>query len=381
MNDQPTTYWGYAKIEELLDLQHGLSTDEKTLANEEVLFITIHQIDELWFKLILRELVTARDLFAAPVVPDDAMGEAVRGLTRVTEILGHLSSHFALMETLTTRDYLAFRGKLYPASGFQSAQLREVEILLGLEMKDRISLGSETYLQALLNHDGSESPASLRVRARLEDTPTLLAAVTGWLHRTPIEGSSPGDPGDAEIVLDFIDRYSRASEAEAHSLGQRAASFALTEADKVRLGERYTKEAAGARRHLMADDVEEAGGDTERRDYTRRVRAALLFIESYRELPLLTWPRAILDAIVALEQAFVIFRQRHARMVERVIGNRTGTGGSAGVAYLDKTALEYRIFRDIWATRTLLIRKDAQPDLKNAASYGFKAGTPDTPDR
>jgi tryptophan 2,3-dioxygenase len=58
-------------------------------------------------------------------------------------------------------------------------------------------------------------------------------------------------------------------------------------------------------------------------------------------------------------------------MVERVIGRRTGTGGSAGVDYLDTTALEYRVFRDVWATRTLLLRREALPALEHADAYGF----------
>ena len=104
----------------------------------------------------------------------------------------------------------------------------------------------------------------------------------------------------------------------------------------------------------------------------RRIRAAMLFIETYRELPLLAWPREVLDALVELEQQFVIFRQRHARMVERIIGRRTGTGGSAGVDYLDKTALSYRVFRDLWAIRTLQVRRDAAPPLERADFYGFR---------
>ena len=76
---------------------------------------------------------------------------------------------------------------------------------------------------------------------------------------------------------------------------------------------------------------------------------------------------------MSFEQAFVIFRQRHARMVERVIGRRTGTGGSAGVDYLDQTALRYRIFRDVWAVRTLLVQKTELPPLENAELYGFRA--------
>src|SRR6185295_7351694 len=104
---------------------------------------------------------------------------------------------------------------------------------------------------------------------------------------------------------------------------------------------RYQAEIAGARAFLTAAEV----ADAEARARVSRIRAALVFIESYRELPLLAWPREVLDAIVTLEQGFVVFRQRHARMVERMIGRRTGTGGSAGVEYLDNTALRYRIFR------------------------------------
>jgi tryptophan 2,3-dioxygenase len=103
------------------------------------------------------------------------------------------------------------------------------------------------------------------------------------------------------------------------------------------------------------------------------MRAAMLFIETYRELPLLAWPREVLDGLVELEQLFVIFRQRHARMVERVIGRRTGTGGSSGVDYLDATT-KYRIFRDLWAIRTLQIRREAAPALTDAAFYGFRSG-------
>ena len=73
------------------------------------------------------------------------------------------------------------------------------------------------------------------------------------------------------------------------------------------------------------------------------------------------------------EDALLVFRQRHARMVERMIGRRVGTGGSAGVDYLDETALRYRIFGDLWAVRTLLLRQSAVPPLAHASFYGFKA--------
>ena len=367
MTRKPTAYWDYIKVEELLSLQSGLASSEEALANDEVLFIAVHQIDELWFKLILRETLSVRDLFATAPVPEQALTSAARGLRRMALLLHHIAEHFAVMETMTTRDYLGFRDKLSPASGFQSGQLREIEILLGLSDADRIPLGHEhSYMQALRNHDGTPSSASRRVTARLEDRPTLVDAVNDWLHRTPIQGSTPDQPADTATVAAFIDSY-----CAAHAKGARAAleiarEVALTPADQQRIEDRYQRETDGARAFLLAEDVAD-----DARARTSRIRAALVFIESYRELPLLAWPRVNIDAIVSFEQAFVIFRQRHARMVERIIGRRPGTGGSAGVDYLDQTALRYRIFRDVWAVRTILVREADLPPLESSGFYGF----------
>jgi tryptophan 2,3-dioxygenase len=364
---KPTAYWEYIKIEELLSLQGGLEADDRKITNDEVMFITIHQIEELWLKLALRELESARDLFVQVPVPEVSLAAAVRGIHRMTELLKFAGDHFALMETMTTRDYLAFRDKLNPASGFQSAQLRELEILAGLPEEDRIPLGHEkSYMVMLRNHDGSASSASQRVERRLEDTPTLRATIDEWLFRTPIQGSTPDRAGDAETVRAFIEAYSRAHGKSAEQALALALSSALNDGDRERLAARYQKEVAGARSFLLAEELPE-----ESRARRSRIRAALVFIESYRELPLLAWPRAVIDGLVAFEQSFVLFRQRHARMVERVIGRRTGTGGSAGVDYLDQTALRYRIFRDVWAVRTLLVQQSVLPPVEHEGFYSF----------
>ena len=371
MNRKPTAYWDYIKVEELLSLQSGLEKTDAGLSNDEVLFISVHQIDELWFKLTLRELVSVRDLFAKAPVPEQALASAARGIRRMALLIKHVAAHFEVMETMTTRDYLAFRDKLSPASGFQSGQLREIEILLGLRDDQRIPLGHEhSYMKALRNADGSPSSAFRRVERRLSDAPTLLEAIQDWLYRTPIQGSTPATPGDAAKVQDFIDAYCTAQAQAAEEALALAKHEGLTAADNERLNARYKSEIDSARAFLEARDFPE-----DKRARMARIRAATLFIESYRELPLLAWPRVILDELVAFEQAFVIFRQRHARMVERVIGRRTGTGGSAGVDYLDQTALRYRIFTDIWAVRTILVQKSRLPALENAESYGF-SGAP-----
>jgi tryptophan 2,3-dioxygenase len=370
MPSKPTPYWDYIRVEPLLSLQTGVGDREAELANDEVMFIVVHQIDELWFKLALREMVTVRNLFARAPVPEQALASAVRGIRRMETIVHQLAGHFALMETMTTRDYLAFRDKLVGASGFQSAQMREIEILMGLPEVERIPLGHEgSYQAALKQPDGSESPALRRVHARLADRPSLREAVLEWIHRTPIQGSTPGQPDDDARVRAFAEAY-LATHARAVRRGvDGARSVGISANDLARLEGRASAEIASARAYLLADEEPEA-----ERARASRIRCALVFIESYRELPLLAWPREVLDGLTSFEQAFVIFRQRHARMVERMIGRRTGTGGSAGVDYLDSTALKYRVFRELWAVRTLLVRAQDLPPLENPDFYGFVGG-------
>jgi tryptophan 2,3-dioxygenase len=170
-------------------------------------------------------------------------------------------------------------------------------------------------------------------------------------------------------VQAFVEAYVAALRRELATVSANAVAQASNDADRKRLEARYRDEGDNAHAFLLAQDV-----DAAQRRSVSRIRAALVFIESYRELPLLAWPREIVDGVVALEQAFLIFRQRHARMVERVIGRRTGTGGSAGVDYLDKTALQYRVFRDVWAVRTLLLRAEALPPLQKPHFYDFAGG-------
>ena len=104
----------------------------------------------------------------------------------------------------------------------------------------------------------------------------------------------------------------------------------------------------------------------------RRIRVSLLFIESYQDLPLLAWPRLLLDKVAELEESLVLFRTHHARMVERIIGRRVGTGGSSGVDYLDETA-KYRIFPELWIVRAMVLPRTNVPELLMPEVYGFVA--------
>jgi tryptophan 2,3-dioxygenase len=138
-------------------------------------------------------------------------------------------------------------------------------------------------------------------------------------------------------------------------------------APEAGLKARLLKEREQAEAFLHATDIEENF-----RARTRRLRAGLLFVEAYRDLPLLAWPRRLVDAVVEVEEQFVLWRHRHARMTERTIGRRTGTGGSSGVDYLDQAA-RVRVYPELWAVRTLLLPREALPRLRNPEFYGFAA--------
>ena len=374
MSDETTppkgaTYWQYIDVKELLELQGGLENDEASLSQDEVVFITVHQVYELWLKLLLRDLRVGRGLFAADPVPDDALAGACRVLTRIRTILDMAQQHFHLVETITPRDYLEFRDKLFPANGGQSVQFREVEILFGLEDDDRLPyIAGKSYQEVMKEADGKDGWAARQVRARLDDKPTLKDAVDSWLYRTPIDGSRPGDEGDDAVVDGYLSSFLEGHAASLQGLVEHVQALAPTEAERSKLGERYAGEAANTSAFLRAEEVE----DPTERARRSRIRTAMLFIETHRDLPLLAWPREVLEGLVAVEQAFTVFRQRHARMAERVIGRRIGTGGSTGVDYLDAVALKYRVFRDLWAVRTLLVRSEHSPDLKHPEFYGFR---------
>ncbi|MEO0602147.1 MAG: tryptophan 2,3-dioxygenase family protein, partial [Myxococcota bacterium] len=153
-----------------------------------------------------------------------------------------------------------------------------------------------------------------------------------------------------------------------HAAGLRRLIEVLTPSDPDQLAHRFASVRDAADAFLHGTDVE-----PEFHARVRRIRAAALFIESYRQLPLLSWPRLLLDLVVEMEEQLVLWRHRHARMVERTIGRRVGTGGSDGVDYLDKTG-RYRVFRDLWAIRTVLLPKGRLPPIENPGFYGFSTG-------
>ncbi|WP_049564746.1 tryptophan 2,3-dioxygenase [Nonomuraea sp. SBT364] len=148
------SYGGYLRLAELLDQQRPESR-----APDELLFITIHQVYELWFKLLLHELEVARTAMF-----DGELWRARHQFKRVHAVERVLIEQVEVLETMTPQDFLAFRAKLSPASGFQSVQFRELEFLSGAK--------DPRYLARLRDADDTELA---RLRRRLEE-PTLWDA-------------------------------------------------------------------------------------------------------------------------------------------------------------------------------------------------------------
>ena len=363
---QTTTYWDYLRLGNLLNLQSGLEADDDQISEDELHFIVVHQAFELWFKLILRELRLARDKMAAPFVEEETIPYVVHHLRRIVEILRLATEQFRVMETLTPQDFLAFRSKLGAASGFQSLQMREIEAMMGLQEDERAAFGHADPVGAV-QRVAQQSPHSAAMLQRLQharQSVSLRQALHAWLYRTPIQGSRPCDAHDAETVQTFLDAYFSALQTQQAAQMQQ---LAADDREGAAIQARFAASLETSRTFLAGADVADAD-----RPQICRIRAALLFIESYRDLPLLAWPRLLLDTVVEMEEGFILWRTRHARMVERVIGRRVGTGGSSGVDYLDETA-KYRIFPELWAVRTLLLPRAATPALQRAALYHFAA--------
>lgn len=246
------SYASYLRVPELLAQQVLVSAPP---AHDELLFITVHQVYELWFQQVLHELTAARDglLDGQTYLPRKA-------LSRVHVIERILIEQVRVLETMTPQDFLAFRQHLAPASGFQSVQFREIEFLSGAR-----------------------------------------------------------DPG-------YLTRLAQASDAEQARLRRRLAEPSLWEA--------YLSLLRG--RGLAVDDAAQR-------------RSTLLGIARDAVAAPELWELA--EGLLEHDALAGQWRARHVDMVERQIGTKAGTGGSAGAPYL-RSRLAVRYFPELWELRS-----------------------------
>lgn len=264
------TYGGYLRLDLVLAAQQPLSRDaEGVPLHDEMLFIVQHQVSELWLKLMLHELAAA-----VGHVQRDALAESFKTLARVKLVQKQLFEMWAVLETLTPSEYDAFRPALRTSSGFQSAQYRAVEFLLG---------NKQAAMLEVFRHD----PAAHAQLAALLHAPSLYDEFLAHLARRGLPVP------DELLVRDFSQPHAR---------------------------------------HPGLVPVFKAIYDAPRRWW-----------DAYD----------MCEKLVDVEEAFQLWRFRHMKTVERIIGHKPGTGGSSGVAFL-RRALDIAFFPELIDVRTAI---------------------------
>lgn len=254
------TYSDYLDIDELLDLQELRSDPEE---HDEMLFIIIHQTYELWFKQILHEMDKLRNDLEA-----GRNWGAAKTMKRILTILKTMVGQLDILETMTPLEFESFRGFLDEASGFQSVQFREMEILCGQRSQHMFKAhkNQPQYLE--------------RMNERLEE-PTLWETFCTYLEQQEYDVEQPERVNEQGLV---------------HNSSEKNQSLLLD---------------------IMHNDPETA---------------------------------LLCELLIDFDEGLQEWRYRHVKMVERTIGDKSGTGGSSGVDYLKKT-LHRRIFPDLWEIR------------------------------
>ncbi|UOR11096.1 tryptophan 2,3-dioxygenase [Halobacillus amylolyticus] len=258
------TYGEYLNLDQLLSAQNRLSKH-----HDEMLFIIIHQVSELWMKLTLHELRAAID-----TIREGDIQEALKMLSRVSKIQTQIIHAWDVLSTLTPAEYVQFRDDLGQASGFQSYQYRMVEFALGYK-----------------------TPHVLKI---YEKDPELHKEL-----RSAYEA-----PGIYDAAIEKLDE----------------AGF---EINKDLINRDFTT-------IYQSDSSVETAWQEVYKD-----------VDKYWDLYQLG------EKLVDIEDWFQQWRFRHMKTVERIIGHKSGTGGSSGVSYLKKV-LDHRFFPELWDIRTSL---------------------------
>jgi tryptophan 2,3-dioxygenase len=264
------SYGGYLRLDRLLDAQQPVSRGaDDAPRHDEMLFIIQHQVSELWMKLMIHELRAAIAHLRA-----DALEPCFKILARVKLIQKQLFEQWAVLETLTPSEYEAFRPALGTASGFQSAQYRAIEFLLG---------NKQAAILDVFRHE----PATFAELDALLHAPSLYDEFLRLLARRGLPVPR------ASLVRDVTKPYVR-------------------NADLVPVLAR------------IYEDPEQ-------------------WWDAYD----------MCEKLVDVEEAFQLWRFRHMKTVERIIGYKPGTGGSSGVAFL-RRALEHSFFPELLDVRTVI---------------------------
>jgi tryptophan 2,3-dioxygenase len=329
---KPVYYSEYLQLDKILNAQLPESEKEGIRADDEMLFIVIHQAYELWFKQILHELGIVRGIFNQSNIQNNTpdIYNSVHRLKRICEILKVAVMQMGVLETMTPLDFLDFRDLLRPASGFQSIQFKMIEAMLGLQYEQRH--GKAYYLSQLTAADVD------RVK-KAESEQSLLVLIDKWLARMPFVENAEywGESNKASFWSRYRDAYvSSLSEAEMANVKVFDAIFMNT--------------------------VDYPQG----RSFTAEASRNAMFIMLYRDQPLLQLPYELLNTLLEVDEQLSMWRHRHIHMVQRTIGKRVGTGGSTGAEYLRGAADSHYVFKELAELTSFLLPRNLLPVLPDS---------------
>jgi len=340
-------YREYLQLDKVLEAQELESEKLGKPAHDEMLFIITHQTYELWFKQIVFEFHEIIRILSDDVVEDKKMGRILHLLARIKTIQRVLIEQIEVIETITPLDFLEFRDLLVPASGFQSIMFKRIEIMMGIKMENRIPTDCAFFKTRLSYSDQKRL-------ADVEGRKSILDLVDQWLQRAPlfnIEGfdfwKSYSDAVDK--MLDSDAKIIR----ENRTLSEKDKEFQLGDLENTR--KRFET-------MLEEDKYNKLREEGELR-FSHKGFLAALFINLYRDEPLLYTGFRFLTLLVDVDSLFTRWRQRHAVMVHRMLGTKIGTGGSSGTGYLEATTKKNRVFLDLFNLSTLLIPREDLPTL------------------
>jgi tryptophan 2,3-dioxygenase len=327
-------YNDYLQLDKILNSQSPESDKSGVETHDEMLFIIIHQAYELWFKEILYEIDSVRAIMSKPVNDNyPALQTVVHRMERINTILKVLVHQIDILETMTPMDFLDFRDLLRPASGFQSWQFKVIEAKLGLKYQDRH--GQEYYISQLRKEHR-------KMIKEVETQPSLLDLLNAWLERMPFfeEQDNWNNFRPTHPVKEGIHPFW----SEYRNIYQNS----LVEGEKGNIS--------------YFDEVFYSGNAKERNLSPKACRSAL-FIMLYRGYPLLHLPYRLLNNLMEMDEQLSTWRFRHMKMVERMIGARTGTGGTTGKEYLKGALDKHYIFKEVTVLTSFLIERRKLPVL------------------
>ncbi|KAM4051950.1 tryptophan 2,3-dioxygenase [Anomaloglossus baeobatrachus] len=340
-------YGDYLQLYKVLDAQELQSERKGNKIHDEHLFIVTHQAYELWFKQILWELDSVREIFQNGHVRDERnMLKVVTRIHRISMILKLLVEQFSVLETMTPMDFFDFREYLVPASGFQSLQFRVLENKIGVPESLRVPYNRRHYRD---NFKGKENEILLRS----EEEPTLLGLVEAWLERTP---------GLEEVGFNFwgnlqINIFQGLEEELKHAMAKPDSEDKEEQLAELQKQKEVFTALFDEKRH------EHLLSKGDRRLSYKALKGALM-IYFYREEPRFQVPFQLLTYLMDIDILMTKWRYNHVCMVHRMIGSKAGTGGSSGYHYLRSTVSDrYKVFVDLFNLSTFLVPRHWVPRL------------------